>query len=134
MMLHRIGTRGPGQMPPLASTELDAADIALLTAWINPAAPVITTQPASQTVATGSNVTFAIAADGSPAPTYQWQKNGMNIGGATNDSYTMAAVVAGDAGSYTAVATNSLGSVSSAAALLVVMVAPYNAVVTITVQ
>lgn len=35
VMLARISTRGSGQMPPLASTELDSANIALLSAWIN---------------------------------------------------------------------------------------------------
>jgi uncharacterized repeat protein (TIGR03806 family) len=35
VMLARISTRGSGQMPPLASTELDSTNIALLTAWIN---------------------------------------------------------------------------------------------------
>lgn len=35
VMLARISVRGSGQMPPLASTELDSANIALLTAWIN---------------------------------------------------------------------------------------------------
>ena len=35
VMLARISVRGSGQMPPLGSNELDAANIALLTAWIN---------------------------------------------------------------------------------------------------
>ena len=35
VMLARISVRGAGQMPPLASNELDTANIALLTAWIN---------------------------------------------------------------------------------------------------
>ncbi|HSH17368.1 MAG TPA: MBG domain-containing protein, partial [Verrucomicrobiae bacterium] len=51
MLLTRISQRGPGQMPPLASTELDEEGIALVTAWINslgtvvPAEPVITWSP-----------------------------------------------------------------------------------------
>lgn len=35
VMLARISVRGSGQMPPLGSNELDSANIALLTAWIN---------------------------------------------------------------------------------------------------
>ena len=97
-------------------------------------APVFTTQPASQSVAAGSSVTFTAAASGTPAPTYQWQKAGVNISGATGSSYTISSVAAGDAGNYSVVATNSAGSVSSATAGLIVMVPPSNAIISITVQ
>ena len=96
--------------------------------------PSITTQPASQTVATGSPVTFTTAASGTPAPTFQWRKDGVNISGATNASYSIANTATGDAGSYTVLASNSAGSVVSNAAILTVLVAPFNAVITITVQ
>ena len=85
--------------------------------------PLITTQPASQTVTAGSSVSFSITASGNPAPTYQWQKGGVNIAGATSATYTIASVVAGDAGSYTAVATNSVGAATSSAATLTVSAA-----------
>ena len=55
-------------------------------------APAITTHPASQTVTTGSPVTFNVTASGTPPLTYQWQRNGANIAGATSSSYTLAAV------------------------------------------
>ena len=35
MLLSKVSLRGPGQMPPLASTVLDTNVIALVTAWIN---------------------------------------------------------------------------------------------------
>ncbi len=89
-----------------------------------PAAPAITTQPASQTVTAGTAVTFSVVASGSPAPTYQWQKGGVNITGATNASYGIASAGAADAGSYTVVATNASGSVTSNAAVLTVNAAP----------
>ena len=72
-------------------------------------APSITAQPASQTITAGNSVTFSGAASGSPNPTYQWQKNGGDIGGATGTSYTIPSVSPGDAGSYTLVATNAAG-------------------------
>ncbi len=87
-------------------------------------APSITTQPASQTVTTGAAVTFTVAASGSPAPTYQWNKGGVPIGGATSTTYTIAAAASGDAGTYTAVATNVAGSATSAGATLTVQAAP----------
>jgi len=59
-------------------------------------------------------------ATGTPAPTYQWKKGGVNISGATNSTYTIASVVSGDAGSYTVSVTNSVSSVTSTAATLTV--------------
>ncbi len=83
-------------------------------------APTIGTQPASQTVNVGANVTFTVTATGDPAPTYQWRKDGTNIGGATAASFSVNNVAATDAGSYTVVVSNSEGSVTSSAAVLTV--------------
>src|SRR5664280_277648 len=95
---------------------------AVLTVNAAPVAPAFTTQPASQTVTAGATVTFAAAAGGTPAPTYQWRKNGANLTGATSASYTIASVAMGDAGTYTVVATNSAGTVTSNGAVLTVNV------------
>jgi len=84
------------------------------------AAPAITTSPMDATVTAGNSVTFTVVASGNPAPTYQWQKSGVNISGATSATYTIPSVGAGDAGNYAAVATNSRGSVTSASATLTV--------------
>ena len=83
-------------------------------------APAITTQPVGQAVTVGNSVTFTAAASGTPTPTFQWKKDGVNIAGATNNSFTLASVVAGDAGSYTVVATNSVNSATSNPATLTV--------------
>src|SRR5208283_4293956 len=88
------------------------------------AAPVITTQPVSQMVGAGSSVTFTVVAGGTPAPTYQWQFNGAAISGATSASYTINSVAAGNAGTYTVVATNSAGTVTSSGAVLTVTAQP----------
>ncbi len=84
------------------------------------AAPTFTLQPVAQTVILGSPVTFTAAATGYPLPTLKWQKNGDDIPGATGGTYTIAATTMGDAGTYTAVATNSQGSATSSPALLIV--------------
>jgi hypothetical protein len=86
--------------------------------------PNFTQDPSSQAVCSGGSVTFTVAATGNPAPTYQWRKNGVDIGGATSTSYTINPVGTGDAGSYDCVATNSCGTDTSAAATLTVNVAP----------
>ena len=83
-------------------------------------APTITTQPTSQTVTAGTNVSFTAAADGTPAPTFQWRKDGIAISGATNAILTLTAVSATSAGAYSVVATNAIGSATSNAATLTV--------------
>mgnify|MGYP001549484152 FL=1 len=82
--------------------------------------PAFTTQPASQTVTVGANVTFSAMASGTPAPTYQWRKDGVAIAGATSVSLALSSVQLTDAGTYTVVASNTAGAVTSAAAMLTV--------------
>lgn len=82
------------------------------------AAPVIQTQPVSQSVTTGANVTFTVSAAAHPAPTYQWYFNNVALSGATSATLTIPAATAANAGSYTVAVTNSLGSTISNAAVL----------------
>jgi hypothetical protein len=56
--------------------------------------------------------------------TYQWRKDGVDISGATNTSYTIANPQASSAGSYTVYLTNSVGAVSTTSADLVLEAAP----------
>jgi hypothetical protein len=83
-------------------------------------APVISTQPSSQTVNSGSNVSFSVTANGSPTPSYQWKLNSTNISGATNSTLTLDFVSSANAGTYTVAVTNSVGSVTSQGAVLTV--------------
>ncbi len=83
--------------------------------------PGITTQPQSQTVAAGQDVSFAIVAAGTSPLSYQWSFNGMPLAGATNSTLTLTNVQTTDAGSYNAVVTNPYGSATSSAAALMVM-------------
>ena len=114
-----------GSYAAVASNSAGTATSAVATLTVSTAttAPTITTQPSSQTVAPGGAASFTVAASGSPTPTYQWQKGGVNIAGATGATYSIASVTAGDAGSYTAVASNSAGSATSSAATLTVSTA-----------
>ncbi len=85
-----------------------------------PAAPSIVAQPAPITSKAGSGAFFGVLAEGTGL-SYQWMKNGVAIPGATKSSFAIAAVQAGDAGSYTVVVTSSTGgSVTSASAALAV--------------
>lgn len=86
--------------------------------------PAITTQPVSDTVTAGANVTFSVVATGTPAPTYQWRKGGVAISGATSSTYVLNSVQSSAAGSYDVVVTNTVGSVTSSAATLIVNTGP----------
>jgi hypothetical protein len=61
-----------------------------------PAAPVITTQPGSQVILIGQAGAFNVVATGTGALTYQWQKDGVAIAGATAAAYTTPVVTAED--------------------------------------
>jgi hypothetical protein len=90
--------------------------------------PIITSQPTPATRWSGFAFTFSVSAIGSSPISYQWQRNGVAIGGATSASYS-AAASGGNAGNYTCVLTNPYGAVTSSAAALTVLTAP-NAYVT----
>ncbi len=90
-----------------------------------PVAPSITTQPTNQTVTEGQTATFMVVASGTSPLSYQWQKNGVAIAGATSPSFTTPATVAADNGSqFKVTVSNSAGSVTSATAALTVNPAP----------
>ncbi len=86
--------------------------------------PAITTQPQSLGVATGASMQFSVTATGTPTPTYQWFFNGASVAGATSNALSMTNVRSTDAGDYTVVATNSLGSATSNKATLTVNSTP----------
>ena len=77
-------------------------------------------QPPSQVVMTNDPVSYSVGADGTAALIYQWRLNGAAIGGATDASYSIASAQISDIGDYTVVITNSVGSVTSQIATLVV--------------
>jgi hypothetical protein len=92
---------------------------------VNPNAPLITTQPANQTVTVGQTASFSVTATGTAPLAYQWFNGGVAIAGATSSTYTTPATVMGDSGSlFTVTVTNAEGTVTSTAATLTVTAAP----------
>lgn len=94
---------------------------AALTVNSTPVAPTITSQPASQTITAGQTATFSVSASGTAPLSFQWEKNGTAIGGATSSSYTTPAETTSDSGAQISVVVrNSAGSATSSGATLTV--------------
>jgi hypothetical protein len=93
----------------------------------NTTAPSITTQPMNETVKLGQSAIFAVVANGTAPLSYQWDKNGTAINGATAASYTTPASTSSDNGAtFAVVVGNAEGSITSHSATLTVssVVAP----------
>ena len=99
-----------------------AAVLIVTTAPVTAQAPIIITQPVAKSAFVGNSVTFSVVATGLPAPTYVWQKNGVDLSptGSPSPLLTLSSLTTSDAGNYTVVITNALGSVTSAVAALTV--------------
>ena len=94
-------------------------------------APGITTQPAALSVVAGKAAAFTVVATGSATLTYQWQKNGTDISGATASTYTIPATSMGDSGAkFLVVVSNSAGKATSNPAILTVTAAPVQPTIT----
>ena len=77
-------------------------------------APAITQQPSDQTVAAGQSATFSVGASGTPPLSYQWQRNGSNVPGATASTYTIASVSTSDnLARFRCIVTNSVSNAIS---------------------
>lgn len=101
----------------------------------NSNAPSITQQPQNTQVSVGQPATFSVVAGGTGL-TYQWQRNGSNISGATSASYTLSNAQLTDSGAvFRVIVQNTSGTVfSNPAALTVVSNQPPTAVITSPVQ
>lgn len=80
--------------------------------------PDIATQPVGLTVSPGSNAQFSVSVTGSGPFTFQWQRDGADIPGATNRVLFLRSVTRADEGSYRVIVRNGSGQVVSAAAVL----------------
>jgi uncharacterized repeat protein (TIGR02543 family) len=93
----------------LGASYLGATDLTLYPTWTaNVVAPTIGTQPTAAAKTVGQSVTFTVVATASDGGdlSYQWQKGGADISGATSASYTFVTSSTSDAGNYQVVVTN----------------------------
>jgi hypothetical protein len=80
----------------------------------------ITSQPTNVNVFVGTPVTLQAAADGSPAPHFQWLSNNIPLAGQTNTSLNLGVATAGIAATYSVTASNLFGGEASSNAVVTV--------------
>ncbi len=83
--------------------------------------PRITMDPQSQTVTNGVSLVLTVKAEGIGPFTYQWQKDGMVLPGATLDTLVLSNVTRAAGGRYTTTVSNAFGSAQSAPAAIRVL-------------
>ncbi len=86
--------------------------------FMQPTAPIIATQPASQRIVQGNDMTLVVGAGGTQPLTYQWQFNGSDMASRTNSSLVLTNIQFIQAGAYSVKVSNALGSVTSSNALI----------------
>jgi hypothetical protein len=86
--------------------------------------PVFTLQPTGGVARLGSNFTFQVLAAGRAPIAYFWLKNGLLLPDATGSTLFLANVQETNAGAYAAIATNTLGAVTSLVATLTLDLTP----------
>jgi uncharacterized repeat protein (TIGR03803 family) len=116
-----------GTYKVVASNAANAAISDGATLTIISSAPVILSQPASQSAPQGASATFTVAAAGNSPLFYQWQwdttnlTNGGNISGSTSNVLTLMNLSPANAGAYSVIVSNTLGSTPGSNAILTVV-------------
>ena len=106
--------------------DVEGGDESTLISWglqlcgLPPVAPVIATQPASQTIECSSNAVFTVTTLGTAPLTNQWYFGGAPIPGATGLALTITSASLAQSGQYTFVLCNMAGCVTSTPAMLTV--------------
>lgn len=86
--------------------------------------PYVTVQPADQMTCINGNVTFSMSAAGTGPLTYHWLKDNVQIGNATDTSYSLTNIQPFDEGNYTCQIYNICGDTLTNIAVLIVNDAP----------
>ncbi len=82
--------------------------------------PVVVRDPVTTRVNPGESVTLSVDAVGPGPLSFQWQRNGQNIPGASTTALVIPAASGSDGGIYRALVSNPFGSVLSASAVVII--------------
>jgi hypothetical protein len=82
---------------------------------------VIVSQPLSQTLPAGTDLSLSVAVFGADPLNYQWQFNSANLSNATNAILSLAYVQPSASGLYSVIVSNRAGSAQSQAAVITVL-------------
>ena len=86
--------------------------------------PAINRHPVSQIVNVGQPLRLTVEAGGTPPLNYQWRKNGNDLVGATESTYSVPAAQWPDGANYDVTVQNELGGVTSLVAAVSINMAP----------
>ncbi len=100
------------------ATRFAQNEIDLLAGSAPPRAPFFQSQPNSLTAILGTTARFQVSVAGTLPISYQWRRDGANISGATNASYTLSGVQFSNAATYSVVVSNAVDSATSSDAVL----------------
>jgi hypothetical protein len=87
-------------------SDLNSTTTSKATVTNQPVTVLITAMPQSQNKCLGGSVTFTVESNGDLPITYQWKKDGLDISGETNDTYTIGGITLTDEAVYTCEVTN----------------------------
>ena len=87
-----------------------------------PLAPVIVTQPVSQNIAEGGNLSLSVTGYGLPTPAFSWSAGGQPVG--TGATLTLTNVTTSNSGNYSCVLSNTAGQIQSTSATVNVEAPP----------
>jgi hypothetical protein len=106
---------------PIGAVAIAAGSYGHAAVLINDGTPRVAGRLVNQTVYSGSTAVFASGIVGAAPLSYQWQFNGTNLPGATNALLVLTNVPLSAAGSYSCLATNSIGAATNSSATLTVL-------------
>lgn len=120
LTLPGVGAATAGSFGVVVANSLGSATSQVAVLTVLPA-PEMLTQPVTQSVSPGAEVTFRVAAQGAEPLSYRWFFNGAPLDGETNTSLVLVQVGFPQAGLYHAEAINAAGATPSDPAALTVL-------------
>jgi|GEM_PF-1101409 len=119
LVLNSVNQASEGVYSVVVSNVLNSDTSAGATLTVNHPAQIVT-HPFSITVGDGDPAQFNVTVSGEDPITYQWQKDTVDVPGATSATYQIPAVSAANAGSYRVVVTNPFATATSNPATLTI--------------